>query len=93
MEPRKPGILEAVLAIASTAVTAWVIMPPQEQYWIKLRALQSLYRLSDRLARQEGHQGMTDELRGRDPKPRYGGAYLMSVVRDKLSKQLERIKP
>jgi hypothetical protein len=93
MEPRKPGAAEAILAIASTAVMTWCVIPPQERFWIKLRTLQALYNLSAKLARQEGQRGMGDELRGRDPEPRYGGAYSMSRVRDYLAKSLEGMKP
>lgn len=93
MEPRKPGILEMILATASTAIMTWCVISPQERYWIKLRSLQSLYQLSDRLARLEGHQGMGEELKGRDPSERYVAALYIGRVREYFRSQLEGMKP
>lgn len=93
MEARQPGKLELILATASMAAMLWYTIPPQERYWVKLRAVQTLHRLSGRAARREGRQGMSDELSGKDPKPHYGGAYIMSRVRDVLGKTLEGMKP
>ena len=92
MEPRQPGKAEAVLALASALVMTWYMAPPQERYWMKLRALQSLHRLASALARHEGHAGMRDELAGRDFQ-RYGMAYQLSRARDALGRALERMKP
>ena len=93
MEPRQPGKLEVILALISTTVMMWYMMSPQERYWVKLRLLQEARRLSARRALREGHRGMAEELRGADPKPRYGGAFLMSRFRDWLDKALEDMRP
>jgi hypothetical protein len=93
MEPRQPGKLEVILALVSTTAMMWYMMPPQERYWVKLRVLQNLRRLSARYALREGHQGMTEELQGKDPEHRYGMAFLMSRVRDMLDKALEEMRP
>lgn len=68
------------------------MMPPQEQYWMKLRTLQTLHRLSGRLARREGHAGMGDELDGREHY-RYPVAYRLSRARDALARALEDMRP
>ena len=92
MDSRRPGILEVLVALASTAVGAWLMMSPQEQYWIKLRALRTAQRAAGHLARREGHAGMGDELAGRDFW-RYSLAYQMSRVRDALGQVLEDMRP
>lgn len=92
-EQRQPGKLELLLALASTGIMAWYMMPPQERFWVRLAVLQKLHQCSDRLARSEGHQGMADELRGSDPWPRYGVAYQISRFRDWLGKQAQAMKP
>lgn len=92
MEPRQPGKLELLLATASTLVAVWYMMPPQEQTWMKLRALRSLHRLAGRLALREGHAGMGDELAGRDFQ-RYGLALRLSQARDALGQALEAMRP
>jgi hypothetical protein len=92
VEPRKPGKAELFLALISTGVAAWYMMPPQEQYWMKLRALRALHRVSGRLARREGHAGMGDELAGREFY-RYGLAYRLSRARDALGRALEEMRP
>jgi hypothetical protein len=91
-EPRQPGKLEMLLALVSTGVMAWYMMPPQERYWVKLTVLQKLHRLSGRLAYREGHRGMGDELAGRDYQ-RYGLAYRLSQARDALGRALEDMRP
>lgn len=91
-EARKPGKTEALLALASALVTSWCLMPEQERYWMRLRALQGLHRLSARAARRAGHKGMGDELAGRDF-ARYGLAYRLSQARDRLGAVLEGMRP
>jgi hypothetical protein len=92
MEPRKPGILETLLALASTAAMAWVVMPPQERFWVKLTVLQKAHQLAGRLAYQVGHRGMGDELSDRDFQ-RYEIAFWLSSARDELAKALDGMKP
>lgn len=92
MEPRRPGKLEALTALASTLVAVWYILPPEEQRWMKLRAVRGLHRLSDRAARRAGRGGMRDELAGRDFQ-RYGLAYRLSQARDRLAAALEDMRP
>ena len=92
-EPRQPGKLEALLALASTGLVAWSMMPPQERLWVKLAVLRNLQRAVDRLAKSEGQQGMADELSGRlDPWQRYGTAYQLARFRDWLGKKLEDMR-
>lgn len=92
MEPRKPGKMEQAIAVASALILAWSMMPEQERYWIRLRVLGSLQRLSARLAWREGHRGMGDELCGRDLF-RYPVAYRLSQARDRLTRALEEMRP
>lgn len=92
VEHRQPGKLELLLAVFSTGVMVWYMMPPQDQQTVKLRALRSLHRLAGRLAQHEGRAGMGDELAGRDFQ-RYGLAYQLSRGRDALGRVLEDMRP
>ena len=91
-EPRKPTLAEQLAAVTSALVMAWYMMPPEERYWAKLRFLSLLHRLSGKLARLEGRQGMGDELAGRD-RQRYPTAFLLSRLRDRLAAELEDMRP
>jgi hypothetical protein len=91
-EPRKPGLAEKLAAVASTLVITWFMMPAQERYWIKLKALALLHQVSGRHARRAGHLGMGDELAGRDF-ARYRVAYRLSLARDAAGSALERLRP
>lgn len=92
MEPRKPGRLEAFLALASTAIMVWYVIPPSDRQSIKLRVTDVLRRHAGRLAWRAGHKGMADELAGRNLQ-RYDLAYRLSVVRDGLAHVIEGMKP
>ena len=92
MEPRTPGKLEAFLTLVTMLIASWYMMPPQQRYWIQLRSLQQLHRVSARLAWRAGHKGMGDELAGRDLQ-RYPLAYLLSRARDQLALTLEDMRP
>jgi hypothetical protein len=95
MEQRQPTKGELILALLSMVITGlltWYSMAsPQEQYWLKLRALQSLHRLAGRLAQHEGRAGMGDELAGQQ-NYRYEVAYRASRFRDRLAKALEGMR-
>jgi len=90
-EPRQPGTLEALLALASTAAMAWCVMPPQERLWLKLSALRRLHGLTARAAYRAGHRGMGDELARQDFQ-RYEVAYWLSRARDELARTLEGMR-
>lgn len=92
MEPRKPGALEQIAALTSALAMAWMMMPPQERYWCKLRTLALLHRASERLARKAGHRAMGDELAGRDYQ-RYVVALRLSQARDAIGRTLEGMRP
>jgi|HubBroStandDraft_3_1064219.scaffolds.fasta_scaffold74734_2 hypothetical protein len=92
MEARQPGRLELLLATASTLLAVWYMLPPHEQQAAKMRTLRLLHRLAGRLAAQEGHAGMADELAGRDFQ-RYGLAYRLSLARDRIGQVLEGMLP
>lgn len=87
-EPRRPGVLETLLALTSTLAMAWVMMPPQERMWIRLSLQARLHRLTVRAARRAGYLGMGDELGGRDL-GRYQFAYCWSLCRDWLERQIQ----
>lgn len=89
---KPPSKLEALLALLSTLVMAWCVMPPQERYWIKLGVMRKLHQLATRLAYKTGHLGMGDELAGLDLQ-RYPVAYQLSRVRDYLARELEQMRP
>ena len=91
-EPRQPVVLEALLALLSTAAMAWCVMPPQERLWLKLSVLQRLHGLTARAAYRAGHRGMGDELTQRDFQ-RYELAFWLSQARDKLARSLEAMRP
>lgn len=89
----RPGKTEQLLALASTLVMAWCMLPPHQRQLITMRLLDRARRLTARLAHAEGHRGMADELAGRDPLPRYGGAYALARLHDALGRALERVRP
>lgn len=93
MEPRSPGRLEQLLALASTLVMAWLMLPEHQRTLILMRAAERARNLTGRLARAEGHAGMGEELAGRDPGARYGGAYALARARDWLAGLPERWRP
>ena len=93
MEPQRPGKLQQALAIASTLIMAWMMLPEHQRQLMVMRALDWGRRQAGLLARSEGHRGMADELAGRDPSPRYGGALILARVRDELGRAIERMRP
>jgi hypothetical protein len=91
-----PKTAEVVTALASAAlmgIAVWYQMPPQERLWLRLQMAGFAHRLAGRLARAEGRFGMADELAGRDPSPRYGAAYGVSLCRDWLARSLADMRP
>jgi hypothetical protein len=92
MEPRQPGKIEVLATLLTTLLAVWWMMPPQDREWAKLRVLHLAHRVSAKLARQEGHRGMGDELAGRDL-ARYPVAYLLSQARDRVAAALEQMRP
>ncbi|MDA8319070.1 MAG: hypothetical protein M0030_04540 [Actinomycetota bacterium] len=97
MDEPKPGRLtETVLAAVSTAVMVWVMMPPQERYWVRLRVTQMAQDLGRRAAvraRATGFEGMGAELGGEDPTVQYADARWLSVGRDMLARAVKVMKP
>ena len=89
----RPGRAEQILALISTLVMGWFMMPEHQRKLIIMRALAWAARVSGRLAATEGHAGMGDELAGRDPAARYGGAYFLARCRDELASVIERMRP
>lgn len=92
MERRPPGKLEAILAAGSMLLATWIMIPPDEQRWLKLRALSLAHRAAGRAALLEGRRGMGDELTGRNHH-RYELAYQLSTLRDRLGRALEGMRP
>ena len=93
MKQDRPTLVEQLVAVGSAAAMVWVMMPPQERFWLSLRTVALAHRVAARLARVEGHAGMGQELSGRDPLPWYGSAVLAGRVRDMLARHLEGMKP
>ncbi len=92
-QPARPGKLEQILAVASTLVMAWFMLPEHQRRLAVMRTAAWLRLTAGRLARAEGQRGMGDELAGRDPLPRYGAAFVLASCRDRLSVALERMRP
>ena len=93
MEQRGPGRLEQLLALASTLVMAWFMLPEHQRRLMLMRAAERARSLTGRLAKAEGHAGMGEELAGRDPAARYGGAYVLARARDWLGQLPEKWRP
>lgn len=89
----RPGRAEQILALASTLVMGWCMLPPHQRQLITMRLLDRARRVTGRLARAEGHRGMGDELAGRDPSAWYGGAYTLACLHDMLGRALDRMRP
>ena len=84
----------AVLATAGLQAWAiWVTLPPQQRYWIRLRAMDTCRRVAGRMAWSEGHAGMGEELRTGCKSVRYLGAWGLGILRDAAVGELERMKP
>jgi hypothetical protein len=96
-EMRKGEVAVQVAAILATAGlqawAIWVTLPPQQRYWIRLRAMDTCRRIAGRVAWSEGHAGMGEELQtGRKP-VRYLGAWGLGLLRDAAVGELERMRP
>lgn len=89
----RPGRLQQALAIASTLIMAWMMLPEHQRALYLMQVTDWARKQAGSLARSEGRAGMADELAGRDPSPRYGGALLLARVRDGLAGLLERMRP
>lgn len=92
-DQNRPGKLQQALAIASTLIMAWMMLPEHQRNLYLMRAMDWGRKQAGSLARSEGRAGMADELAGRDPSSRYGGALLLARVRDGLAVALERMRP
>ena len=93
MEHRGPGKTEQLLALLSTGLMVWFMLPEHQRRLVLMRAAERGRRLAEKLARAEGHAGMGDELAGRNPAARYGGAYVLARCRDYLASLPERWRP
>lgn len=93
MEHRGPGKTEQFLALASTALMAWFMLPEHQRRLLLMRAAERGRSLANRMARAEGFRGMCLELSGRDPAASYGGAYVLARCRDWLARLPERWRP
>ena len=93
VEHRGPGKTEQLLALLSTGLMVWFMLPEHQRRLVLMRAAERARSLADRLARREGYAGMGAELAGRDPDARYGGALLVSRLRDWLAGLPERWRP
>ncbi len=91
MGQKQPGLVETLLAIASTATGVWIMMPPIERYYCKMSVLRSLHRLTARLARHEGKLAMGEELETSEQ--RYGISYRASLARDWIATKLDEMRP
>jgi hypothetical protein len=89
---RRAGLTEALVMLAASLATAYVMAPPQERMWLRLSVLSRAHQAADRLARRTGRRAMADELSGRDFQ-RYGIAFWLSGVRDRLAAALEGQRP
>jgi len=72
---------------------AWFMLPEHQRRLMLMRAAEWARRQAGKAARAEGHAGMADELAGRDPAPRYGGAFVLASARDWLTRLLESMRP
>jgi len=94
MEPRQPGKLELALAVISTAVMMWLMLPEHQRRLLVMRSLARAQALAARAAHLEGHAAMGDELAGlAQARQRYSATYQLSRLRDAISGQLERMRP
>ena len=94
MEPRQPGKLELALAVISTAVMIWLMLPEHQRRLLVMRSLARGQALAGRAARLEGHAAMGDELAGlSQARQRYSAAFWLSRARDQLGTQLDRMRP
>lgn len=91
MEDR-PGLADLVVQLIYVAIGAWMMMSPQERYWVKLRLMGKAHQAASRLAWREGRKAMGDELRGREL-ARYPVALRLSQARDWIGSQLEEMRP
>lgn len=93
VEYRGSSKTEQLLALLSTGLMVWFMLPEHQRRLLLMRAAERARLLAARLARAEGHAGMGDELAGRDPRGRYGGAYVLARCRDWLAGLPERWRP
>lgn len=99
MHSREPSKTQQVIALAIALLTItqaiWLSLPEHERQLVAMRALASLRRLATRAARNQGIDGMTNELGGRPgtAAQHYSAARTLSLLRDRLTARLERMRP
>ena len=93
MEYRGSSKTEQLLALLSTGLMVWFMLLEHQRRLLLMRAAERARRLVDRLARAESYAGMGQELAGRDPSSRYGGACLLARARDWFAGLPERWRP
>lgn len=89
---RRQSAAEMTLALVTTAVMTWSMLPDHEKTWLRLRLLHAGRSAAARLARRTAHRAMSDELAGRDYQ-RYHVAYWLSMGRDWAAAQIEAMRP
>lgn len=92
---RRPGRVEQVAALVASALIVWQALPEHQRTLIRMRVAAGLRRAVDRWARSEGQAGMADELSDRPgyADRHYGFALHLSVLRDRLGRVLEDMRP
>lgn len=92
---RRPGKLELLVALISTAAMLWCLIPEHQRKLMAMRSLDGARRLAARAARAQGHAGMGDELAGAGGPARqhYGTAARLSQLRDELARRLDGMGP
>lgn len=94
MQRRQPGRLELLLALVTTGLMCWWMLPEHQRQLATMRALDAGRQVADRLARLQGLAGMGDELAGgRAAGQHYGAAYGLARLRDELGRRLDGLRP
>lgn len=82
----RPRLIDQLISLAMMGWLAWLMLPPQEKLWLRLRWQQVTDRVLSVLAVQEGRAGMADELAGRDPRARYLTALRLGLLRARVQR-------
>lgn len=99
MDSRQPSKAQQAIALTIALLTMaqviWTSLPEHERQLITMRALARLRALAARAARGQGLDGMVNELGGRPGTARqhYDAARVLSLLRDRLTARLDRMRP
>ena len=91
----QPGRVQRIAALIVSLGMIWYMLPDHHRQLIQMRVVHTAQRVTARLARAEGHTGMSEEIAGRPggAARHYAAAEGFGRARDALGRVLEGMRP